>query len=149
MKFTRAISIITNIAVMCGLVLVVFELQQNREAIQIAHQLSLAGLMSQINLTVASDSELADLIARAKRDDTQDFTPADSERVKHWTLAILEPRISSYHLRNSDFVVMEDWCNLMRDYTDLYQHPYFSSIVKSDLDYADNIAAEIKSKCAQ
>lgn len=149
MKFKRAISIITNIAVVCGLVLVVFELQQNREAIQIAHQLSLAGLMSQINLTVASDSELADLIARAKRDDTQDFSPADSERVKHWTLAILEPRISSYHLRNSEFIVMEDWCNLMRDFTDLHRHPYFGKIVQSDLSYADAIAADIENRCKE
>ena len=148
MKFERIITIITNLAVVSGLVLVVFELQQNREAIQIAHQLSLAGLMSQINLAVASDHELADLIARAKRNDTKDFSPADTERVKHWTLAILEPRISSYHLRSSEFVVMEDWCNLMRDYTDLYRHPYFGAIVKSDLSYADAIAADIENRCA-
>ncbi|MCP5243624.1 MAG: hypothetical protein H6940_09380 [Burkholderiales bacterium] len=148
MKFERIITIITNLAVVSGMVLVVFELQQNREAIQIAHQLSLAGLMSQINLAVASDHELAGLIARAKYNDTKDFSPADTERVKHWTLAILEPRISSYHLRSSEFVVMEDWCNLMRDYTDLYRHPYFGAIVKSDLSYADAIAADIENRCA-
>ena len=109
MKFERLITIITNLAVVSGMVLVVFELQQNREAIQIAHQFSLAGLMSQTHLAVATDHELADLITRAKRNDTQDFTLADIERVNRWALAILEPRISSYHLRSNEFVVLEDW----------------------------------------
>lgn len=149
MKFERLITIITNLAVVSGMVLVVFELQQNREAIQIAHQFSLAGLMSQTHLAVATDHELADLITRAKRNDTQDFSPADIERVNHWTLAILEPRISSYHLRSNEFVVLEDWCNLMRDFTDLYRHPYFGAIVKSDLSYADAIAADIEKRCAR
>lgn len=147
MKFERLITIITNLAVVSGMVLVVFELQQNREAIQIAHQFSLAGLMSQTHLAVATDHGLADLITRAKRNDTQDFTPADIERVNHWALAILEPRISSYHLRSNEFVVLEDWCNLMRDFTDLYRHPYFGAIVKSDLSYADAIAADIEKRC--
>lgn len=147
MKFERLITIITNLAVVSGMVLVVFELQQNREAIQIAHQFSLAGLMSQTHLAVATDHELADLITRAKRNDTQDFTPADIERVNRWALAILEPRISSYHLRSNEFVVLEDWCNLMRDFTDLYQHPYFGAIVKSDISYADAIAADIEKRC--
>lgn len=147
MKFERLITIITNLAVVSGMVLVVFELQQNREAIQIAHQFSLAGLMSQTHLAVATDHELADLITRAKRNDTQDFSPADIERVNRWALAILEPRISSYHLRSSEFVVLEDWCNLMRDFTDLYRHPYFGAIVKSDLSYADAIAADVEKRC--
>lgn len=147
MKFERLITIITNLAVVSGMVLVVFELQQNREAIQIAHQFSLAGLMSQTHLAVATDHELADLITRAKRNDTQDFSPADIERVNHWALAILEPRISSYHLRSNEFVVLEDWCNLMRDFTDLYRHPYFGAIVKSDISYADAIAADIEKRC--
>lgn len=148
MKFERLITIITNLAVVSGMVLVVFELQQNREAIQIAHQFSLAGLMSQTHLAVATDHELADLITRAKRNDTQDFSPADIERVNRWALAILEPRVSSYHLRSNEFVVLEDWCNLMRDFTDLYRHPYFGAIVKSDLSYADAIAADIEKRCA-
>jgi hypothetical protein len=147
MKFERLITIITNLAVVSGMVLVVFELQQNREAIQIAHQFSLAGLMSQTHLAVATDHELADLITRAKRNDTQDFSPADIERVNRWVLAILEPRISSYHLRSNEFVVLEDWCNLMRDFTDLYRHPYFGAIVKSDLSYADAIATDIEKRC--
>jgi hypothetical protein len=148
MKFERLITIITNLAVVSGMVLVVFELQQNREAIQIAHQFSLAGLMSQTHLAVATDHELADLITRAKRNDTQDFSPADIERVNRWALAILEPRISSYHLRSNEFVVLEDWCNLMRDFTDLYRHPYFGAIVKSDLSYANAIATDIEKRCA-
>ncbi|MBX9896198.1 MAG: hypothetical protein K2Y09_13675 [Nitrosomonas sp.] len=147
MKFERLITIITNLAVVAGMVLVVLELQQNREAIQIAHQLSLAGLMSQAHLAVASDQELADLVTRAKRNDTQDFSPVDTERVNHWVLAFLEPRISSYHLRSNEFIVLEDWCNLMRDFTDLYRHPYFGVIVKSDLSYADAIAADIENRC--
>jgi hypothetical protein len=147
MKFERLITIVTNLAVVSGMVLVVFELQQNREAIQIAHQFSLAGLMSQTHLAVATDHELADLITRAKRNDTQDFSPADIERVNRWALAILEPRISSYHLRSNEFVVLEDWCNLMRDFTDLYRHPYFGAIVKSDISYADAIAADIEKRC--
>jgi hypothetical protein len=148
MKFERLITIVTNLAVVSGMVLVVFELQQNREAIQIAHQFSLAGLMSQTHLAVATDHELADLITRAKRNDTQDFSPADIERVNRWALAILEPRISSYHLRSNEFVVLEDWCNLMRDFTDLYRHPYFGAIVKSDLSYANAIATDIEKRCA-
>lgn len=149
MKFERLITIITNLAVVAGMVLVVLELQQNREAIQIAHQLSLAGLMTQSHLAVASDQELADLVTRAKRNDTQDFSPVDTERVNHWVLAFLEPRISSYHLRSNEFVVLEDWCNLMRDFTDLYRHPYFGVIVKSDLSYADAIAADIENRCTE
>ncbi|MGZ0020065.1 hypothetical protein [Nitrosomonas sp. wSCUT-2] len=147
MKFERLITIITNLAVVAGMVLVVLELQQNREAIQIAHQLSLAGLVSQAHLAVASDQELADLVARAKRNDVQDFSPADIERVNQWALAFLEPRISSYHLRSNEFVVLEDWCDLMRDFTDLYRHPYFGAIVKSDLSYADAVAADIENRC--
>ena len=147
MKLERLITIVTNLAVVAGMVLVVFELQQNREAIQIAHQLSLAGLVSQAHLAVASDQALADLVARAKLNDTQDFSPADIERVNQWALAFLEPRISSYHLRGNEFVVLEDWCDLMRDFTDLYQHPYFGTIVKSDLSYADAVAADIENRC--
>lgn len=147
MKFERLITIVTNLAVVAGMVLVVFELQQNREAIQIAHQLSLAGLMSQAHLAVASDQELAGLVTRAKRNDTQDFSPVDIERVNHWALAFLEPRISSYHLRGNEFVVLEDWCNLMRDFTDLYRHPYFGVIVKSGLGYADAVATDIENRC--
>lgn len=149
MKLERLITIITNLAVVAGMVLVVLELQQNREAIQIAHQLSLAGLMTQSHLAVASDQELADLVTRAKRNDTQDFSPVDTERVNHWVLAFLEPRISSYHLRSNEFIVLEDWCNLMRDFTDLYRHPYFGVIVKSDLSYADAIAADIENRCTE
>jgi hypothetical protein len=147
MKFERLITIVTNLAVVAGMVLVVFELQQNREAIQIAHQLSLAGLMSQAHLAVASDQELAGLVTRAKRNDTQDFSSVDIERVNHWALAFLEPRISSYHLRGNEFVVLEDWCNLMRDFTDLYRHPYFGVIVKSGLGYDDAVAADIENRC--
>lgn len=147
MKFERLITIITNLAVVAGMVLVVLELQQNREAIQIAHQLSLAGLMTQSHLAVASDQELADLVTRAKLNDTQDFSPVDTERVNHWALAFLEPRISSYHLRSNEFIVLEDWCNLMRDFTDLYRHPYFGVIVKSNLSYADAVAADIENRC--
>lgn len=147
MKFERLITIITNLAVVAGMVLVVLELQQNREAIQIAHQLSLAGLISQAHLAIASDRELADLVARAKRNETQDFSSADIERVNHWALAFLEPRISSYHLRSNEFVVLEDWCNLMRDFTDLYRHPYFGIIVNSNLSYADAVAADIENRC--
>ena len=149
MKFERLITAITNLAVVLGLVLVVFELQQNREAIQITHQLSLAGLMSQIHLSVASDHELAELITRAKHDDTKNFSIAETERVNHWVLAILEPRISSYHLRSNEFVVLEDWCNLMRDFTHLYRHPYVGNIVKSELSYADAIVEDIENRCAK
>ena len=35
----------------------------------------------------------------------------------------------------------------MSDFTDLYRHPYFGAIVKSDLSYADSIMADIENRC--
>lgn len=147
MKFERLITIVANLAVVMGLILVIFELQQNREAVQISHQLSLAGVMSQIYLSIASDHELADLVTRAKHNDAKNFSAAEAARVNYLVLAMLEPRISSYHLRSNEFIILDDWCNLMRDFADLYQHPYFGNIIRSEVSYADAIVVDIENRC--
>lgn len=65
--FEKYFVLATNIAVLIGLALLVYELRQNRESIEIETQFSIADAAIQTHTAVATDPELAQLISVANR----------------------------------------------------------------------------------
>lgn len=147
-KIESTISVIVNIAILIGLGLVVIELRQNNEAILIDRELALAELHSQNQMAIAGDAELATLIARAWLDESAEFSMSEAARLRSYVGAHLEPLISYYFMRDSDFMNQQDWCSSMRFYTALYDHAFFSEIVLDYATYAQEIRSEIDARCS-
>ena len=147
MNLESKITIATNLAVLIGLGLVVFELQQNREAIHLDHQMALAQTMVEIHSTIATDDELASLVTRANSGDVESLNEAEHLRLYYWLWLNIEPRIGYYNLRDTDFMIVEDWCNLMGEFSGYYNHDYFGDILRKSIVYANQIEAAIQDRC--
>ena len=142
----RYLTILTNIGVIIGLVFVVIEIRQNQSAIQIDHQLAIAEINSQLNIAVATDTELAGLLEQAHRSDVGSFSPTDHLRVSEWVSAVLEPMISYYFLRDSEFIEPEEWSNFVRVIPAMLEHEYYS-VLLAENPHVPNIEREYSKRC--
>ncbi len=140
------VALLVNIALLFGLGLVFVELRQNNEAILIDRELTLAGLHSQNQMAIAGDAELALLVAQAWTTD-EEFSLGEEARLRSYAGAHLEPLISYYFMRDSDFMNQQDWCSAMRLYTQFYEHDFFHQYVESYTTYASQIRDEIDNRC--
>lgn len=141
------VSLIVNLAILIGLGLVFVEIRQNNEAILIDRELTLAELHSQNQMAIAGNAQLAALIGKAWANEAEEFSIAEESQLRAYLGALLEPIISYYFMRDSDFMSRPDWCSSMRLYTSLYEHPYFSTFVATYTTYADEINREIQGRC--
>jgi hypothetical protein len=148
-RFERFLVLATNLAVLAGLLLLVYELQQNRESIDIETQFAISEAAIQTHLAVAGDDELAQLVTAATAGDTENFSESDALRVRSWHRAMMEPRISFYWLRDSDFINADDWCNFMGFVLWSRTKDYYRSIMDRDIAYAEEMADEIRSRCGE
>ena len=140
-------SMAVNLGLIIGLGLVFVELRQNNEAILIDRELTLAELHSQNQMAIAGDAELATLIGRAWRGEELEFSTGEEARLRAYVGAHLEPLISYYFMRDSDFLDTQDWCSSMRFYVQMYEHAKFSSIVAAYTTYSHEIRQEIDNRC--
>lgn len=113
-RLERVLLILTNVAVVVGLVLLVVELRQNRDAIELEYNLSMADVMSDIAMGVATDRTLAVAIAKAENGQIESLDAADRVRLRFLFSATMEPRLSYYWVKDSDFIAREEWCSTMR-----------------------------------
>ena len=146
-RLERYLMIATNVAVLVGLLLVAFEFRQNREAIEIEQQLSIAEVNSQIAITLATDAALADLVSRAWKGEFVSFSDSEHVRLRAWVNANLEPRLGYYFLRDSGFMLQDDWCNFMRQFVRWRANTYFRDVVVELISYADEVHREIDNRC--
>jgi hypothetical protein len=56
----------TNVAVLFGIILLVYELQQNREMMRAQTRNEISAKLTEIQMTVASNPQLADMLTRAR-----------------------------------------------------------------------------------
>ena len=146
-RLERYLVIATNLSILVGLLLVVLELRQNREAAELQYNLGVSETNSQIFLALANDGDLAGLVSKASVGDVEQFSQADHLRVRNWVLARLELVIGYYWLRDSDFIARDDWCNYMRTFEWAHQIPYYRKVIDESYSYAKAIDLEIQARC--
>ena len=146
-RLERYLVIATNLSILVGLLLVVFQLRQNRDAIELQLQMSIAEVLSQTDMAVATSRDLALLMSKASADNASDFDEADRIQVSNWLAAALEPRISYYFLKDSNIIANDDWCNAMRFVESAYAKPYYRKIMESNYAYLDSMLRDIRAIC--
>jgi len=146
-RLERYLMIATNLSVLMGLLFLGFQLRQERHAIEMQFQWSMAEVSSEIAMTLATDGELAALVSKAQRGEVAQFSEADHLRVRNWLSGFLEPRLSYYLLRESGFIPQSDWCNVMRSFVHYYENPYFRTVIDSYLSDGGDIASTVRSMC--
>lgn len=112
-RLERALLILTNVAVVAGLVLVFLELRQNRAAIELEYNMAMQDTMSDINMAIATAPDLTELIARVESGQAESLDASDQVQLRFLFNGMMEPRISYYWLKDSDIIPREEWCNLM------------------------------------
>jgi hypothetical protein len=140
----------TNVDVLAGLVLVVYELRQNRESINLDTQFAVSEQLATTHMALATDGELAELISAASAGETDTFSEGDHLRVRSWLRAMIEPRISYYWLRDSDFIDPKEWFGFMSFVEWAMARDYYRQLVVSGevTTYTEQMLVEISVRCA-
>jgi len=113
-RLERLLMILTNAAVVAGLVLVYLELRQNRASIELEYNMSVADMMSDVDMAIATSPDLAELIAKAEARQLESVDAADLVQLRFSFYGLMEPRISYYWMKNSDIIPRDEWCTTMR-----------------------------------
>jgi hypothetical protein len=146
-RLERYLVIVTNLSILAGLLLVALELRQNRQAIDLQYGMAISQVNSQLFMALATDADLAGLVSKASVGDIDQFTQTDHLRVRNWLFARLEPTLSFYWLRDSDFIEHDDWCNGMRIFERFYAIPYYRKVIDDSITYAKAIDVEAQARC--
>jgi hypothetical protein len=148
-RLERALLILTNVAVVAGLVLVFLELRQNRAAIELEYNMSFTDIMSDLQMAVATNGELADVIARAEGGQIETLSAADRVQLQYLFRGLMEPRIAYYWLQHSDIIPPEDWCQVMRFVQLANADDGMRSEMERNLSYAKRMVADVEGICGK
>ncbi len=85
-RLNRWLTIVTEVGVLAGILLVAFELAQNREMMEAQTRNEIAVQIVDLMSDGATNPELADLVRRANR--AEALTPTDSVQLNHRTMAM-------------------------------------------------------------
>jgi hypothetical protein len=148
-RLERLLVIFTNLAVVFGLGLLVFELRQNRAAIELEYNMSVADIMSDTNIAIATDRSLAEALAKVEAGDSIALDSPDRLRVRYALSAMMEPRLSYYWMKDSDIIPHEDWCNVMRLAQQLGASAEGRAFLKDGASYAERMLADVDATCGR
>ena len=80
-KVNRWLTLGANLGVLAGIILLVVELEQNREMMRAQTRNAISSKLTEIQMTVASNPQLADLLARARSG--EDLTPGERAQFRN------------------------------------------------------------------
>jgi len=95
-KLSPWISVMTNIGVLIGIALLLFELSQNNQMLEIQSDDANFSHWTALNRTIATSPELADIVIRGNAD-LDALSPADLLRYGHYQTNYLNVLEHSYH----------------------------------------------------
>jgi hypothetical protein len=148
-RLERALLILTNLAVVVGLVLLVFELRQNRAAIELEYNMSIADTMSDIQMAIATAPKLAELIAKAEGGQAESLDAAERVQLRHLFSGMMDPRLSYYWMKDSDIIPREDWCNVMSFVQLANADDGLRSEMERNATYAKRMVADVDAICGK
>ena len=148
-RLERLLLILTNAAVVVGLVLLLLEFRQNRAAIELDYNMSIADLMSDIQMAVATDRSLAEALAKRAAGQVETLDAADQLRVRAWLFAMMEPRLSYYWMKESDVIPRDDWCGVMRFVQRVNTNDFLRDELERHVPYAKRMVSDVDARCGE
>jgi hypothetical protein len=148
-RLERVLLILTNLAVVAGLVLVFLELRQNRAAIELEYNMSVADIMSDTQMAVATDRSLAEALAMRAAGQVESLDAADQLRVRAWLSAVMEPRLSYYWMKDSDVIPQEDWCGVMRFVQRVNTNDFLRDELERHVPYTKRMISDVDARCGK
>lgn len=134
MKIDKAntyLSMVTNAAVLIGLLLVIIELRQNSKSLDAQIRMSLAGAYQNNLSRVITDPSLAALVVKANADTTS-ITFPERLRIVSWQAEQLAVLYAAYELYEDGTISDSAWRSHARQFTLLLSAPFFLEIYRND-----------------
>lgn len=103
----QAVTILANVGVIAGIVFLVFELQQNTQAVRLASAQSYLTGGAGLDFQIATDPEFASLLIAG--DDEEPLPPAKQLQLERWNYAVFRQWETAHYLQSIGALEDELW----------------------------------------
>ncbi len=126
----QALGILANLGVLVGILLLVFELSQNRVMMRALSRNDLSQGLTDVLSPMAADDELADLLLRGNRG--EELTPSEAYRFEIFSELVFR------YWENVHYHIRQDWRALLSRRPDYVYDPSRAPVLKGDAFYDRN-----------